>query len=60
MATYNYECREHELTVSVQIRRSITAEEVTPDCYKCGKQMIRIFDAPPTMFIGSGFYSTDK
>ena len=30
------------------------------ECMDCGSELVRVFDATPTIFNGSGFYKTDS
>lgn len=58
MPGYLYECAKCGQTVNVF--RSITAEERVPECVKCAEPMARIFGLNAVAFKGSGFYTTDK
>jgi putative FmdB family regulatory protein len=60
MPTYSYRCDQHEKPVFSYVNRSIDQVEQIPDCPDCGGLMIRVFDAIPTHFSGSGYYSTDS
>jgi predicted nucleic acid-binding Zn ribbon protein len=55
---YQYECPgDNEI---VEIERSINEPEIDYACGLCGAKMRRIYNATPTIFKGSGFYTTDK
>lgn len=54
MATYEYTCK--TCSSVAQTERSMSDEEVIPLC--CGELMLRVWQAAPIMFKGSGFYST--
>ncbi len=56
MATYEYKCDTDFRTVLVV--RGMTEEEVVPICQLCDKEMVRIYNAAPVKFKGTGFYST--
>ena len=58
MAVYEYQCDKKH---SVYLNMSILEEQPkTQICVMCKTEMKRVFSAPATQFIGSGFYSTDK
>jgi predicted nucleic acid-binding Zn ribbon protein len=56
MATYEYKCDTDFRTVLVV--RGMTEEEVIPICQLCDEEMVRIYNAAPVKFKGTGFYST--
>ena len=57
MANYEYKCPVCQ--VSYIVERSITADEILPMC-DCGKQMDRVWNATPTVFKATGFYSVEN
>lgn len=58
MPGYLYECSGCGQTVNVF--RSINAEERIPECAKCSQPMQRQYGLNAVAFKGPGFYSTDK
>ena len=56
MATYEYKCDKD--TTVVSISRGMTEDEIIPYCDFCNEPMVRLYNAPPVKFNGSGFYST--
>lgn len=58
MATYEYVCRECEITISEV--RSISDPEPTHLCESCGNKMNKVYSMANPVFKGSGFYRTDK
>jgi predicted nucleic acid-binding Zn ribbon protein len=60
MPTYTYKCDNHKEPLRSYEQRSITEAERIPNCLDCKQPMKRVFEAVPTWFSGTGFYSTDK
>ena len=58
MPIYEYVCIECDK--SIEIQRSINAEEKIPPCPMCGYHMTKVYNTFGISFNGSGFYSTDK
>jgi putative FmdB family regulatory protein len=58
MATYEYKCKDnnHIYTES----RSMEEDQKMFECMDCGSELVRVFDATPTIFNGPGFYKTDS
>jgi predicted nucleic acid-binding Zn ribbon protein len=56
VASYEYKCDTDSRTVEVE--RGMTEEEVIPICEFCDSEMVRIYNAAPVKFNGTGFYST--
>lgn len=54
MPTYDYECPGEGEVKELQL----PVNHDTPKCDTCGVDMIRIYNAPPIHFKGSGFYKT--
>jgi putative FmdB family regulatory protein len=57
MATYEYKCPVCQVNYIVE--RSITSDEILPMC-DCGQQMNRVWNATPTVFKATGFYSVEN
>lgn len=57
MATYEYICEDQHVTVEV---RGMTEDQVVSECELCGKEIKRLFTAPPIQFKGSGFSTTSR
>lgn len=57
MPVYEYQCDKGHSTF---INRAIKEEEKIPICPMCLTPTKRVYAAPATQFIGSGFYSTDN
>jgi predicted nucleic acid-binding Zn ribbon protein len=54
--TYTYQCVNlKHLHVTKEIARSMFEPEVVPNCPVCEREMVRVFDAAPTHFAGSGW-----
>jgi putative FmdB family regulatory protein len=56
MPVYSFACKCGE---TISVSRSIH-DEIEPQICKCGKEMSKVFAAPPTIFKGKGFYRTDR
>lgn len=54
MPTYDYECPGEGITREL----SLPFNHDTPKCETCGADMVRIYNATPVHFKGTGFYST--
>jgi putative FmdB family regulatory protein len=57
MATYEYKCKNEHLQ---EVRRPMTAPEENVVCDTCSEPMSKVYHPAPTIFKGSGFYSTRK
>lgn len=57
MPTYDYRCPECGVELSLV---SSIGEVVTPVCFECVVNMVRVYGLGGVSFSGSGFYSTDK
>lgn len=55
---YEFKCP--ECRISLYLERSIHDEVGAPKCPDCKSDGIRVWNAPPITFKGSGFYSTDN
>lgn len=60
MPTYTYECANHKPALLTYITRQIDEAEQPVICSQCGEPKQRIYVAPPTWFIGSGWFSNDS
>ena len=56
VASYDYKC-DNDSTV-ITVSRGMTEPEIVPYCDECNEPMVRLYNAPPVKFNGSGFYST--
>jgi len=56
MATYEYKCDADSSIIA--ITRGMTEDEIIPYCDECNEPMVRLYNAAPVKFNGSGFYST--
>ena len=56
VASYEYKCSND--SERVIITRGMTDDEIIPYCDTCNDPMIRVYNAAPVKFNGSGFYST--
>lgn len=53
--TYTYKCTAHKKPVFAYIQQSMLETLVVPTCTECKTQMVRVYDAPPVTWMGSGW-----
>jgi predicted nucleic acid-binding Zn ribbon protein len=60
MPTYTYECKNHSDPIRVFVERGLRDDEEKVFCAECKDEAKRIFVAPPTYFLGSGWGKDSK
>jgi len=55
MPTYVYKCNNHKSPLQAYIQASIHEERAEVKCVDCGQVMVRVFNAPPVAWMGSGW-----
>ena len=56
MPTYEYECPGEGIVREIYL----PFEHDTPLCSTCGAKMVRVYNAPPVHFKGTGFYKIGR
>lgn len=53
--TYTFKCTAHKKPMFAYIQQSMKDELKAPHCVTCGGGMVRVYDAPPVTWMGSGW-----
>jgi predicted nucleic acid-binding Zn ribbon protein len=53
--TYTFKCDKHKKPMFSYIQQSMKDTLTAPSCVTCGEQMVRVYDAPPVTWMGSGW-----
>lgn len=53
--TYTFKCTAHKKPMFAYIQQSMKDTLTAPKCVTCGEQMVRVYDAPPVSWMGSGW-----
>lgn len=53
--TYTFKCANHKKPMFAYVEQSMLKTLYTPTCQKCGAVMVRVYDAPPVSWMGSGW-----
>ena len=58
--TYTYKCNNHKKPLFAYKVQSMLEKLVTPKCVQCGDEMVRVYDAAPTHFHGTGWAGKER
>jgi len=53
--TYTFKCVAHKKPMFSYVQQSMKDELKAPHCLTCGSVMVRVYDAPPVSWMGSGW-----
>jgi predicted nucleic acid-binding Zn ribbon protein len=53
--TYTFKCTAHKKPMFAYIQQSMMDKLDAPKCVTCNNQMVRVYDAPPVTWMGSGW-----
>lgn len=53
--TYTFRCNNHKEPLYAYVVQSMMDKLADKHCAQCGEKMVRVYDAAPTHFTGSGW-----